>query len=244
MLAIGAGLMISGAARAVELELKGDAPGVSLLDFCEKYRRPAKGSPEIHAPHLDFGNTFRDAKWGDGKPDYRSDLVISVSKLLPFERSTERFGQPDETLAGAPVRIEYQFVAENRDDWDAMRFDLGGVKPRDWTYWNDRAKVAAQRAKLMMIFVWFPEDDFGRINSALIVKFGKPTGSRVVALKNAMGAVFESQENHWASDSIHLYIRQRTSRVDQGLVSLVDDTLFAKSVSASEESAKAAVTDL
>jgi hypothetical protein len=117
------------------------------------------------------------------------------------------------------------------------QFNYGGVLPTFMV-------VTFRRREFVHVRVTFPEPRFRALREAMTTRFGPPISSKTEVLQNRMGASFESERMSWARDDALLTLAQRSSRLDEGSVSLTSKNFLQSMKEEDKNEAKARAKDL
>lgn len=128
----------------------------------------------------------------------------------------------------------HQWTCRARPDrdrcYDAMNelLEFGPTSPTVYL-------IEIRDGRVGRVSIVFPTKDFGALEAALREKYGKPQASKVDTAHNRMNAAFENRNATWLRRDGSIYVEERGTTIDSGLL-----TLTAPGFADSEAGARAA----
>lgn len=117
------------------------------------------------------------------------------------------------------------------------QFNYGGVLPN--------AMLATfYRERLVSVRVYYPTTGYRGLRDAMTARFGDPADTKQEILQNRMGAKFENERLMWLRGDAILSLRQRGTKVDEGIMMLSSKSFHEEMKSQDKTEAKARANEL
>jgi hypothetical protein len=116
-------------------------------------------------------------------------------------------------------------------------FNYGGVLPNN-------ILVTFYKARLVRVSVYFPEPRFRELRDAITERFGTPAVMKNDVVQNRMGATFDNTRLIWTRGDAILSLRQRGSKIDEGVASLMSKTFSERMREEGKDAVKRRAKDL
>lgn len=132
-----------------------------------------------------------------------------------------------QALADEPYAFKNFKLGDNKANLDLHEFQCspGDGTTADTNCFSDVQLIGGSMAKiallsfykdvLMVVAIYFPENNYSTVRDAAIIKYGKPISQKNEPVHNRMGASFDSLNLAWKNSLSSVTLEQRASQIDE-----------------------------
>lgn len=92
------------------------------------------------------------------------------------------------------------------------------------------AGVMTHESKIREISLSTKEDDYGKVKSMFIQKYGKPKLQGTETVKTKAGAIFQNEKLFWEGERVVILLKRYGDTINESSVSVINKTVATKAV--------------